>query len=238
MNEYKITYTSELTPAGETGPFTQFVTDRTETAAKKFFNSSAKELGRKFQSIELIRTDAPATKRNERDTLEVIRQMVADLGPQSYLATAFEGCFEDAENNIECDFGDSYKRRCDSLEERLAEAKQEAKELKEQLEESRKDWEAAHAANHALAEQKDAEIAALQGKVLSPDDLTDAIQLVTEKQFDLETKVKEAAQQIVDTATEPESAEFQYAVDLHRASKSQLDYYTALLERLTMAADR
>ena len=42
-------------------------------------------------SSELVRDDAIATKEQERETLEKIKAMVAELGPQSYLATAFEG---------------------------------------------------------------------------------------------------------------------------------------------------
>lgn len=46
-----------------------------------------------------------ATKEQERKTLEKIRQMVAELGTDSYLAAAFDGAFEIAEQNIENDFG-------------------------------------------------------------------------------------------------------------------------------------
>ena len=230
MNEYKITY------AGE-GEGYQLVIERTEAAAKKFFLSMNKGIKLDITSIELYRENAIATKQQERDTLAAIRKMVEELGPQSYIATAFDGCFEDAENNIENDFGDSMKGRWLHADAQLNAAKGTIEELKEQLEESKKDWEAAHAAAHAIAEEKDAEIAALRERAISPDDLTDAIQLVAEKQFALEAEVKEAAQQIVDTATEPESANFQNAVNQHRAAKSQLDYYTALLERLAMVAN-
>lgn len=123
MNEYKITYT------GESEGY-QLVTERTEAAAKKFFLSAHKGIKLDITSIELYRENAIATKQQERDTLAAIRKMVEELGPQSYLATAFDGCFEDAENNIENDFGDSYKRRCKSLEAKLDTARQEVEELK------------------------------------------------------------------------------------------------------------
>ena len=64
--------------------------------------------------IELIREDVGATKQQERDTLAAIMQMVEELGPNSYLATAFAGCFEDAEENIENDFAFSMKERYES----------------------------------------------------------------------------------------------------------------------------
>lgn len=232
MNEYKITYTGE-------GEGYQIITERTEAAAKKFFLSTHKGIKLDITSIELYRENAIATKQQERDTLAAIRKMVEELGPQSYLATAFEGCFEDAESNIENDFADSMKARWEEAERRLVELNrattEEINRLKEQLAESEKDYEAAHAAAHSISDQKDAEIAALRERVLAPDDLTDAIQLVEEKRSILDTEVKNAAERIVEAAAEPESAAFQNAVKGHRAAKSNLDYYTALLERLIKA---
>lgn len=157
MNDYRITYTSET---GEESNI--YVTERSEAAAKKSFLSDHKGMGFTVQSIELHRENTSATKQQERDALAAIRKMVEELGPQSYLATAFEGCFEDAENNIENDFGDSMKARWLHADAQLNAANGTIEELKEQLEESKKDWEAAHAAAHAIAEEKDAEIAALR----------------------------------------------------------------------------
>lgn len=237
MNDYRITYTSET---GEESNI--YVTERSEAAAKKSFLSDHKGMGFTVQSIELHRENTSATKQQERDALAAIRKMVEELGPQSYLATAFEGCFEDAENNIENDFGDSMKARWLHADAQLNAANGTIEELKEQLEESKKDWEAAHAAAHAIAEEKDAEIAALRERVIPAgeraipaDDITDVIQLVAEKKFSLDTEVKNAAERIVEAASEPESAAFKNAVTDHRTSKSELDYYTALMERLIRA---
>lgn len=235
MNEYKITYTTDPAVTGGTGTFTMSVTDRTEAAAKKFFNSTAKECGRKFQSIELLRTDAPATKRNERDALEIIRQMVADLGPDSYLATAFEGCFEDAESNIENDFGDSMKARWLHADAQLNAAKGTIEELREQLSESQKDWEAAHAAAHEISDQKDAEIADLQAQILSPDDMEDIRQLLRDRATEADEKAKEAAAEIVEHADDPAGKEFQNAVKMHRNYTRESEYTRNLLERVVAA---
>lgn len=46
-----------------------------------------------------------ATKEQEHKTLKKIKQMVAELGENSYLAAAFTGAFELAEQNIENDWG-------------------------------------------------------------------------------------------------------------------------------------
>lgn len=231
MNEYKITY------SGESEGY-RIITDRTEAAAKKFFREDAKELGLgriAIDSVELVSTNAMATKRNERETLEVIRQLVADLGPQSYLATAFEGCFEIAEQNIEYDFGDSMKGRVESAERKVEGLEAEIKSLKDQLAESEKDYEAAHAANHELAEQKDAEIAALQAQILGPDDMEDVRQLLSDRADEAEEKALKAADEIVKYAEAPTSKEFQEAVRMHRNYIRDVEYTRDLLGRVVAA---
>ena len=40
------------------------------------------------------------TKEQERKALNQIKKIVDSLGEDSYIAMAFEGCFEDAETNI------------------------------------------------------------------------------------------------------------------------------------------
>lgn len=232
MNVYKISY--HVAGLGDTSTEAR---GRNEAEAKRNFKATeiGKAVPRSSISVEVIRENDLATKQEERDTLAAIRKMVEDLGPQSYLATAFEGCFEDAESNIENDFGDSMKARWLHADAQLNAANGTIEELRERLSESEKDYEAAHAAAHAISDQKDAEIAALRERVLAPDDLTDVIQLVTEKRLALDTEVKNAAERIVEAAAEPESAAFQSAVKDHRAAKSDLDYYTALLERLVKA---
>ena len=83
------------------------------------------------------------TKEQERKALEQIKKIVDCLGENSYIGTAFEGCFEIAEENIECDFGNStryYIERSRELEEKIKwyedvyekEAKRELK-IKESL---------------------------------------------------------------------------------------------------------
>jgi hypothetical protein len=44
-----------------------------------------------------------STKEQERNTLEKIKKMVAELGENSYLASAFTGAFKLAEQNIDDD---------------------------------------------------------------------------------------------------------------------------------------
>ena len=128
MNDYRITYTTE---AGDS--FDSIITERTEAAARKFFTSMNKGLGFTVTNIELHHENTCATKQQERDTLAAIRQMVEELGPQSYLATAFEGCFEDAEQNIEDDAAYSMKARLEIQAQRAIERGHEVDRLKADL---------------------------------------------------------------------------------------------------------
>lgn len=73
-----------------------------------------------------------ATKEQERKTLEKIRQMVAELGESSYIASAFTGAFELAEQNIENDWGCTMTERAERLEKEAEEKAQKAAELMQQ----------------------------------------------------------------------------------------------------------
>ena len=76
-----------------------------------------------------------ATKEQEQKALEKIKKIVTDLGEDSYISMAFEGCFEIAEGNIENDFGCSMKQRAES-------SAAEAAKYKEMYESAVKDYEA------------------------------------------------------------------------------------------------
>lgn len=73
-----------------------------------------------------------ATKEQERNTLEKIKQMVAELGENSYLAAAFTGAFEMAEQNIEDDFGCTMTERAEILEREAEKKASKAAELMQQ----------------------------------------------------------------------------------------------------------
>lgn len=86
-----------------------------------------------------------ATKEQERKALEQIRKIVAGLGEDSYVATAFEGCFCDAEDNIENDWALSMNGRWQDAEQKIEEYKairdelvEENKTLKERAERAEK----------------------------------------------------------------------------------------------------
>lgn len=92
-----------------------------------------------------------SSKDQERKALEKIRKIVDELGPDSYVGTAFEGCFEIAEANIEFDFAGSMKSRWENEMVKSSALLETVEKLKDELSESQKD--------------KDAELAKYKGEV-------------------------------------------------------------------------
>ena len=121
MNTYKIIFTRENGTQG-----TDHFTAATERQARKDFGECYRHSTATIISIELASTNAPATKQQERDTLEKIQKMVEQLGPDSYLAAAFEGCFDLAAENISNDWACSMADRVRRAEKRAAELEDNA----------------------------------------------------------------------------------------------------------------
>lgn len=81
------------------------------------------------------------TKDDERKALDKVRKIVEGLGKDSYVATAFEGCFDIAEDNINNDMACSMKQRYEmadrdawTAQEEVANARARIKELESELE--------------------------------------------------------------------------------------------------------
>lgn len=145
------------------------------------------------------------TKEQERKALAQIKEIVASLGEDSYIGTALEGCFEDAETNIENDWALSMKDRWMAADRRLNEANGTIEELQDKLAESEKDYEAAHATAHQIAEEKDGEIQALKSRLLPDDDLADISRLLAKTLADLGKEVSDAAERIDEARREVEA---------------------------------
>ena len=227
MNIYKITFQREN---GTTR--TDCFIAATEAQARRDFKEVYRHSCSTITSVELASENIPATKEQERKAVEKIRKIVAELGDDSYVAIALDGCLQDAENNIEWDFGDSMKCRWECAEAKLKVAQGQIADLKKKLAESEKNYEVACAAAHQIAEEKDTEIAYLRGRTLSEDDITDISQLLTEKVLDLEEEISNAAERIVEAADQPDSTAFQDAVKDHRVTKTDLYYWTELLSKV------
>lgn len=86
------------------------------------------------------------TKEQERKALARIRKIVAELGEDSYLATAFDGAWEIAEENIDYDFAGSvkwyvsqYHELSDEIRKAAEESEKMNRELSLNLEEAKSD---------------------------------------------------------------------------------------------------
>lgn len=61
------------------------------------------------------------TKNDERKALEQIKKIIEKLGDDSYIAVAFEGCFDIAEENINNDFACSMEQKYTQEHEQVVE---------------------------------------------------------------------------------------------------------------------
>ena len=98
MNLYEIEYSRE----NGTKDITRIISVSEEQARRDFRRSSYYNAA-VINNIVLINTNATATKQQEREALSKIQKIVEQLGADSYLAAALEGCFEIAASNIEND---------------------------------------------------------------------------------------------------------------------------------------
>lgn len=213
MNSYKFTYHYP-----ESSDETAFITERTEATARK---TLLKRFGKDIEitGSELHDTDVNATKEQERETMEKIKAMVAELGPQSYLKTAFEGVFEVAEMNIDEDAAYSFPGRVSLLEEQLKEMGSKYNSAKRDAEVAQKALADAEAQLAAAQEQ----IAALKRQQL-PEELRRDLWVMTTTEAEASrARMAEAAEKMVGGADNPGCVLFKDAVALYRAEKARAE---------------
>ena len=211
MNSYKVTYLLN----GE--EHYDHITERTEKAAQKRVKGIYKDA--EITDTELTSTDVNATKEQERETLEKIKAMVAELGPQSYLATAFEGCFADAESNIENDFGDSMQRRWENSMEELSAAKEEINRLKAEIAAAQKKEETLQG-QFDFASQH---IKKLERQQLPEELRRDLWVMVTSEAEASRARMAEAADKMAAGADNPGCVLFKESVARYRAEKTRAE---------------
>lgn len=154
------------------------------------------------------------TKEQERKALEKIRKIVEELGENSYVGMAFEGCFEIAEENIESDFGCSMKQRAETAEKQAEEFKRAG------------EYYAAEAEKY----QKEAE--ELRSKVLTTAEAGEIKAILNNVRTRAEQTAQAAAEEIVEYAEKPNGREFQQAVQNNRAAKKRESDCERLIKRL------
>lgn len=240
MNDYKVL---EISGSGE---LTVNITAIDEKDARRIFRERYKGNGQREITVTLIRENTPATKAQEREALEKIKAIVATLGPRSYVGTALDGCLEDAEVNIENDFGDSMKARWRDAEKRVAQAVGEVAELKEKLhleiQEKQQARGEAQAAIREAEQRADRAIKTAEDdanfyrdKILDSDDLTDIAQMVENTISRLRDMVKAAEGTILEYAEHPETTTFVDAVRERKNIAKDIEYYQALAQRVKHA---
>ena len=213
MNSYKITFHYP-----ESGDETAYITERTEAAARK---GLVKRFGKDAEivDVELHDTDVNATKEQERETMEKIKAMVAELGPQSYLKTAFEGVFEIAEMNIDEDAAYSFPGRVSLLEEQL-------KEMGSKYNAARSDVEVLNSQLDHVREQ----LAAAQEQIATlkrghlPEELRRDLWVMTTTEAEASrARMAEAAEKMAVGADNPACVLFKDSVALYRAEKARAE---------------
>ena len=213
MNSYKITFRYP-----ESSDETAYITERTESAARK---ALVKRFGKDAEivDIELHDTDADATKEQERETMEKIKAMVAEMGPQSYLKTAFEGVFEIAEMNIDEDAAYSFPGRVSLLEEQL-------KEMGSKYNAARSDVEVLNSQLDHVREQLAAaqeQIATLKRQQFPEELRRDLWVMVTTEAEKSRARMAEAAEKMAVGADNPGCVLFKDSVALYRAEKARAE---------------
>ena len=206
MNSYKITFRYP-----ESSDETAYITERTESAARK---ALVKRFGKDAEvlDVELHDTDVNATKEQERETMEKIKAMVAELGPQSYLKTAFEGVFEVAEMNIDEDAAYSFPGRVSLLEEQLKEMGSKYNAARSDVEVLRSQLDHAQGQIDTLKRQQ------------FPEELRrDLWVMVTTEAEASRARMAEAAEKMSVGADNPACVLFKDSVALYRAEKARAE---------------
>lgn len=162
-----------------------------------------------------------ATKEQERKALEKIKKIVEELGEDSYIGMAFEGCFELAEENIKNDFACSMKQRAESAEKAWHTFDSKNSELKAELEK----------AQNTISELSN-KLEAAQKARLTLEDFEACISLAKSAASESKRKAEQQAEIIVELADTPDCPAFRDAVSKNRAYGREIIRAEQLVENL------
>ena len=151
------------------------------------------------------------TKEQERKALAQIEKIVSALGEDSYIKTAFAGCFEDARENIESDAAFSMKDRYEFAE-------REARLQRERAEE---------------AEAKAAELEALRGACLKRGEWIDFWNIAQCYINDRTDEAEAEAAVILANAEHPETDTFRVAVANRAELLKKIENGQEVLKRIS-----
>lgn len=154
------------------------------------------------------------TKKQEMEALKKIKSIVDALGENSYVATAFEGCFGIAEENIENDFECSMKQRYESEKEKAEALRKEASMLKQK--------------NDSLEIQVDW----MKKCLFSERELPLIMSGISEKLTAQIQRRNKAEKEIVQYAEDPKGEKFKQAVYIHRDAMGKVKLFSSLEDRI------
>lgn len=176
------------------------------------------------------------TKEQERKALEKIRKIVDELGEGSYIATAFEGCFDLAESNIEYDFGESMKDRADSCQKKVEDLTKELKEVYRELEKAdaaRQLSEKKLEATEKSYDKLQYELAKTRGELQQAAEfIENAKKVYTRRIGELERMMLSAADTMENFADRPQDIAYGAALKHYRTYRAERDNLRAELTKL------
>lgn len=185
------------------------------------------------------------TKEQERQALQKIRKIVNDLGENSYVGTAFEGCFEIAEENIDKDAAFSMKGQKDILAEKCRELRVQLDAARADLDAVRADYEESKAEleleRNELRKRYDSlawQLKDLKARTLSGNDLLYIVDFLSAENSKLDSMIENAANRIVEFAGDPSQDEFVAAVKEHRDALKSKEDIQGIQSRLNLCISR
>lgn len=179
-----------------------------------------------------------ATKQQERETLAVIHKMVDDLGPESYIATAFAGAFEDAEANIENDFGNSMKARWELAERKLAAAKFQIEKLKCQKRRLQETVNNLRQEDLDRLQKKNESLTLQMSRIkFAANSYYGTYRPIVDDAISSDEEVKEAVQRMIENAGQPNSEMFRATVFDYQYAQDALARSLSMLRMLHPAFD-
>lgn len=201
-------------------------------------NRLADEASPSDTGIKPAQEIACATKQQEWETLAAIRKMVDGLGPESYIATAFAGAFEDAEANIENDFGNSMKARWELAERKLETAKSQIRILKRQKRDLKETLDRLQQETIDRLQKENKRLAQQVNRTkFAADGYYRAYRPIVDDAVNNYEAVKDAVRRIVENVDQPNSERFQTAVLDCQVAQEALTRNLSLLRMLHPAFD-
>lgn len=158
------------------------------------------------------------TKEQERKALEQIKNILSTLDSDGWVATAFEGCIRDAEENIENDFAVSMNGRWQDAEQKIEHLSAELAEAQEQ----------ARAANERAEKYSRSHISA---EVLAS--ISSVLQY--HNQIKYVKEIDECNSVILKYADDPDNDEFRAAVSRRKLAQRLSDKLNGLVSTIEAA---